>query len=450
MSRIVFLAAALFCSLVTSAEAATATAERVRVEEEGIVYYVLEVRFEAAVGEANDLTVTITGDEVAFDDAGAAIDAQGECTNTGPNRAVCSSAGASLSIRPVSLGDGGDRVRIETEATGGIRARGGPGDDRLFGGDGTDYLFAGPGDDLVDGGRSGDTINGGGGRDELRAGERASAYEFDFIEDGDSDRAPDSDTIVGHADQTTLSYRSRTRPVVVDLSSGIGGADGEVDRVTGITLVEGGTGPDELFGTSGGDYIRGNSGADYIRGRGGDDGVLGQRGRDRVYGGTGDDLASDDSDNAVDIQHCGPGDDLVSSSDKRDLLRRSCEDGAWTTSPDLGEFNRITAQPALGRRLAVFRSTCREFPKCSGRIVLQTRGSRAVLGRGRFEFRRYRGDDPDGARRHEIVVVLNERGRDWVGRGGYVRVTIISRYDCNGCLNPPPPAKTGFTTYMRR
>jgi Ca2+-binding RTX toxin-like protein len=239
---------------------------------------------------------------------------------------------------------------------------------------------------------------------------------------------------------------------MVNLRGETGGAPGEGDVLTGINLVQGGTGDDVLLGTSIDDFIRGNDGDDLIRAFEGNDGVQGNRGRDRVFGGAGDDVASDDSDNAVDAQHCGPGEDYVPSSDKRDLLRHNCEDGGWSSAPDLGGdlINRITTRPALGRSLAVFRSTCVESPKCSGRIVLKTRGSRETLGRGKFEFRQYRGDNPDDAPRHEIVAVLNKRGREWVDGGGYVRVTIVSQHDCNGCLNPRPPARTGFTTYMRR
>lgn len=451
MSRIALLTTVLFFLLSTGAQAATATGERVRVEEEGIVYYVLVVQYEAGAGESNDLTVTLADADVVFDDAGAPIEARGdECTNTSPRRVVCSSSDDSLSLRPVLLGDGGDQVRIETDITNSARARGGPGDDRLYGSDGTDYLFGGPGDDLVDGGSYGDTIDGGGGRDELRAGELGDDFTTDIIKDGDRDRTANSDTIVGNPDQTYLTYKARKRPITIDLAAGTAGADGENDKLTGITQVEGGRGDDTLLGSRSGEFIRGNAGDDIIRGRAGDDLLRGERGRDRLFGGTGDDRADSDSDNAVDIQHCGPGSDFVSASDKRDLLRGSCEDGAWSASPDTGEFNRITVNPAIGRRVAVFRSTCREFPKCSGRILLQTRGSREVLGSGRFEFRRYRGSNPDNAPRHEIVAVLNERGRDRLARGGFVRVTIISRWDCMGCLNPPPPAKTGFTTWMKR
>jgi hypothetical protein len=452
MTRIALLAMALFWSLSAAAQAATATGTRVRVEEEGDVYYVLEVRYAAGGGESNDVTVTFTGEEVAFEDSAAAIEAQGECTNTSPNRAVCSSSDASLSLRPVLLGDGSDQLRIDADASRTIRARGGPGDDRLYGGSDTEYLFAGPGDDLVDGGPGGDTINGGGGRDELRAGELANDFATDFIEDGDEDRSADDDTIVGHPDRTYVTYRARRRRVMIDLAAGVAGARGERDNLVGITLVEGGRAGDLVAGSPADDFIRGNRGADEIRGLGGDDVLRGEGGADHVYGGRGDDVADDsDTDNEVDIHSCGSGYDFVGRTDKRDRLRRSCEDGAWWSVPDaLGDqLNRITVRPSISRDQVIFRSTCHDYPRCKGRIRLKTPDRRELLGRGRFQFRRRSNRDPATARRHDVVVDLNERGRERLRRGGYVRVVIVSRYDCLGCLNPPPPV-AGLTTRRRR
>jgi len=450
MTRSLLLAiicATSIISLPAVAGAATVTGTRVLIEDapNAVPIYNLRVVYDDEQGEPNDVMATVTQKQVIFEDSSAELEAEGVCARTTPHRVECSN-GDDVAVRRVALGDGDDRVRFGPGRPYIVRVAGGAGDDDIVGSGNSDRLFGGSGDDAVDGGGGGDTIDGGLGSDVLRAG---SDGAYDIVIDGDSDRATSPDTITGQPGRTTVSYRERRTPVAVNLRAGTGGAPGEGDTLTGITLLEGGTGDDVLGGSSDDDFIRGNDGDDVIRASEGSDGVQGNRGRDRVYGGAGDDLASDDSDNAVDSQHCGPGEDFVSSSDKRDVLRR-CEDGAWTTSPDAGDIpNRITAQPAFDGRLAVFRSTCREVPKCSGRIVLKARGSRAILGRGSFEFRRY-GGNPDNAPRHEIVAVLNRRGREWVGDGGYVRVTIVSQYDCNGCLNPPPPGRTGFTTYMRR
>jgi Ca2+-binding RTX toxin-like protein len=327
----------------------------------------------------------------------------------------------------------------------------GPGDDQLYGGNESDRLFAGPGNDLVDGGTGGDTINGGGGRDELRAGELANDFQTDAIADGDGDESADDDRIVGHPGRTVVIYRARRRPLMIDLAAGTAGAKGERDELTGITSVIAGRGADHVVGSAAGEFIVGERGADEIRAFGGDDRLRGEGGADRLYGGRGDDIADDlDTDDAVDIHSCGAGSDVVGLTDKRDRLRHSCEDGAWSSQPNTGDFSRITAHPTIRGRRAIFESTCREDPRCKGRIRLVAADTRELLGTGSFRFKRYRGNDPDAAPRHDIVAELTDLGVERLERGTRVRVVIVSRWDCMGCLNPPPPARTGFTTRMKR
>lgn len=443
--------AALSCMFPVAAEAATATGTRVFVEEgiQGLPdSYSLAVHYEGEPGEANDVTVTIAGKVVAFEDAGAEIEARGGCTSDGPSRVVCSPSGDDgLGHINVELGDGDDLVRIETDRDRSVRRiLGGPGDDTLQGVSASERLFGGPGDDVVDGGPGSDAINGGGGRDELRGGEPTNDSDFDFIHDGERDGSAASDTIVVHPGQGQLDYGSRRRRVTVDLQAGVAGAAGERDTLSGISSVVGGNGPDIMLGTDGFDFFRGGAGADRLEGRGSRDLLYGQKGADRVFGGAGDDHMSEDSDNARDIQSCGRGEDWVTSSDKRDRLRPSCEEGAWLNNPRLtatDEINRITVQPELSRRRAVFRTTCAGSDGCSGRITLLTAGQRELLGRGPIEIRRPRSG------RHDIVVRLNARGRQYLRRGGYVRVVIFSRDPCNGCTNPRS-VKSGFTTFMKR
>ncbi len=304
----------------------------------------------------------------------------------------------------------------------------------------------------MDGGPGSDTIDGGGGRDELRGGEPADEFEHDFIRDGERDGSVASDTIVAHPGQATLSYASRRKRVVVDLPAGVAGAPGEHDSVDGITAVVGGRGPDIMIGRNRFEFFRGGAGADRLVGRGGDDLLYGQRGPDRVLGKAGDDRMSENADNARDVLSCGHGHDAVHISDKRDLLRPACEDGAWSTARDPAgdELNWITAHPILGRGRAIFRSTCSESPRCRGRIVLKAPGNRRSLGSGRFRFRRTQFRDARTAPRRRVVARLNKRGRNHVRRERNVRVVIISRRDCSGCTNRPPAVKTGFTIDMRR
>lgn len=296
----------------------------------------------------------------------------------------------------------------------------------------------------MDGGAGGDTINGGGGRDELRGGEPATPFEFDLIVDGERDGEAASDTIVGHPGQAGLSYASRRERVTVDLPAGVAGARGEQDSLSGISSVVGGEGPDIMLATDTGASLMGGRGADRIEGGRAGDRLSGGGGRDRVFGGGGDDLLFDNSDNARDMNSCGPGEDWVESSDRRDRLRRNCEDAGWLRSRR-ADPSRITVQPAILRRRAVFRLTCSDREGCRGRITLVTAGGRLFLGRGRIAISRARNSE----RRHEVVVPLNARGRKYLRRGGYVRVVIFGSGRPCGCLNPMP-VKSGFTTLMKR
>jgi hypothetical protein len=444
MTRTALLTAAtcatIVCTFPAAAGAATVTGTLEPVDGERPDYRSLDMRFEGEPGEANQLTMTVTTEEVVFEDLGAEIEVRGACASTGPNRAVCS-AGDDRRYKWIELGDGDDQLQIENGSL--IEVWGGEGNDTLHGGSGPERIDGELGDDLVDGGAGIDTIIGGGGSDELRADEAATPFEHDVIIDGERDESAASDTIVGRSGLVSLSYASRRERVTVDLRAGVAGAAGEQDRLIDIHVVGGGEGPDVLLGSDGDDSFGGGGGADRIEGRGGDDYLTGGDGADRVSGGPGNDGSDGNLDNVRDIQNCGSGDDFVADSDKRDRLRPSCEDASWLRSP--GAHERITVHPAISRRRAVFRSTCAARAGCRGRITLVTAGQRLGLGRGRIDIERTRKQI-----RHKVVVRLNARGRKHMRRGGYVRVVIFSPgRPCHGCTNPRP-VKSGFTTRMKR
>jgi hypothetical protein len=147
-----------------------------------------EVFYAAAPGERNRLLVAYAGDalSVTVTDPGAVVTPGESCTAVDEHtvRCVPRSGGLSTFLQAVraDLGDLGDEVRTTRPGPapiGGVRANGGPGDDRLFGG-------AGP-----------DVLDGGGGRDELYGG-----AEGDVVTDGDLDGAagdagPGADVLAG-------------------------------------------------------------------------------------------------------------------------------------------------------------------------------------------------------------------------------------------------------------
>jgi hypothetical protein len=429
--------------------AATATGTRVVIEEgvQGLPdTYGLMVDYEGSPGEGNDVTVTISGNQVAIEDPGIEIERRGECALDRPGRVVCSSGDEYLVSTRVAAGDGDDRVQAAEDDERRVLVEGGPGGDTLTGGMSGEQLLGGPGDDVVDGGPGTDTINGGDGSDQLRAGELIGTLGVDLIVDGESDESAGQDTIDGEG-HASLSYRSRKKGVTVDLEAGDAGAPGEHDRISGIATVFGSEGPDVMLGTDDGDLLRGHEGDDRLEGRGGNDLLLADRGTDRVIGGGGDDSLSGPDDDARDGLNCGHGDDLVVESDRRDRLRANCEKARWLASRR-SPPSQITVQPRLTRRRAIFRTTCRDFTRCRhAEIRLLSADSRRLLGRADIDpRRRRRASDP----LYKVVVRLNAHARKRLRRGLNVRVVIFSPgTPCGGCSNPRP-ATSGFTTRMKR
>ena len=165
-----------------------------------------EVRYVAAPGEANDLTVAYAADalSVTVTDPGAAITATGSCTSLSTHSAVCKApnppfpiAGQFVQSTRAELGDMNDRAittRPGPNVIGGIDAFGGPGNDVLIGS---------PTDDRLDGGGGTDTLTGGDGSDVISDGDTTAP-------DASSSTSPTAGPTARPA-RTTRSAGSRTR-----------------------------------------------------------------------------------------------------------------------------------------------------------------------------------------------------------------------------------------------
>ena len=181
----------------------------------------LEVTFQAAPGEANELRMVPDPDGVRIVDSGAEIVAGAFCRVVAPNDARCGPPAPEGLLATALTGDGSDRViaRVGNVVLGpgrdfgvvvGATVFGGSGDDMVrakgtgaivtgdagadevlgFGGDqylaggsGRDHVIGGPGADRIEAGRGGDTIAGGTGRDDISAG-----AGDDFVRASDPDR----------------------------------------------------------------------------------------------------------------------------------------------------------------------------------------------------------------------------------------------------------------------
>ena len=203
----------------------------------------IDLEFVAAAGEANVVTVSLSGGVYSITDS-VAITAGAGCTQAGPNQVNCPSTG----VRRVTAtaDDLNDRVTVTAASPSGSFIHGGPGADQLRGG---------PKSDHIHGGGDNDRLFGEGGSDELDGG-------------------LGNDTLDGGTGSDTVTYESRTAPVRIDLSFKIGGLTGgeiaanERDGIlANVENAIGGEGNDEVIGGEAYNTLSGGpGGADIICG----------------------------------------------------------------------------------------------------------------------------------------------------------------------------------------
>ncbi len=107
--------------------------------------------------------------------------------------------------------------------------------------------------------------------------------------------------------------------VLVDVDTG--GGDDYLDirpEIAIATILQGGTGDDQIRGGDGPDEIRGGDGNDRLYGREGNDRIFGDRGSDRLLGGAGDDQLDGGQDD--DTLYGGNHDDTLLGSDGDDAI----------------------------------------------------------------------------------------------------------------------------------
>ena len=231
---------------------------------------------------------------------------------------------------------------------------GGPGADTLRGEAGADVLNGDAGDDVLDGGAGGDTHAGGAGHDSADYTARIASVTVDLdgaADDGETAEAdnvrPDverllggagddtltgnnaanvleggggndlldpgrgsGDLAIGGADTDTVTYASRTAPVVADLD-GVAddGEAGENDAIsTDVENLTGGSANDRLTGGVAGNVLSGGSGNDVLDGGAGADLLLGGAGTDTADYTARAAAVTADSDGQADDGEAGEGD----------------------------------------------------------------------------------------------------------------------------------------------
>ena len=190
-------AAALAVSLAVGlgSMAAPAGAASVSVNGTGTV-----VRFDAALGETNALSISGSGTQLVLTDPAASITG---CPASGPGQVTCTISPQGLEVLLVTLGDRDDRATVgrgfHTVIEGGF------GDDRLVGGTGAagDELFGGVGDDTIEARGGSDFLAGEAGADVLRGGDQGDSLDGGFGDDRVIGDAGD-DFLLGGAGDDTL------------------------------------------------------------------------------------------------------------------------------------------------------------------------------------------------------------------------------------------------------
>ena len=281
------------------------------------------IRFAAAPGEANDLTVTVEGGAVRFRDV-VPIELRGTACRhvSGPSEVLCERPLPGSAI-VLELGDGDDRLATD------VSAELGPGDDEatltgrarvvgasvehrsLRGGPGDDVLVGSPDSDGLSGDGGADVIRGEGGDDllwpaDIGRGDRVR----DLLDGGDGiDRVSYSGPDPVHVDLTAPAAGEDDVRGVEDINGGSG--NDILIGGPGANKLDGGLGDDRVEGRDGADALSGgDNGADVVSGEGGDDTLWGGVGADVLDGGEGIDLLYA-VDQWPDVLRCGPGDDTV-------------------------------------------------------------------------------------------------------------------------------------------
>ena len=313
------------------------------------------VFYEAAPGEVNKLTISLSGGTYTLSDPGVTITAQPACASAGA--AVTCPAAAIIGIT-ANAGDGADSITNATATPstlsggdGNDSLAGGTGNDTLRGNKGVDTHTGGAGDDFIDvRGDRGDVVNCGDGNDTVM-GDAADviAADCETVDRGGAPPAaspgpsagpsPAVEGLLGPAESRRLDPGACT-------SDKLG--TGENDRLAGTAL------GDSLFGLQGNDVLKGRRGDDCLFGGGGSDRMSGSEGDDRLLGDDsragvgGNDRLFGNAGN--DLLAAGSGDDRLTSGGGRNRL--SAGAGNDRLNGVNGSFARLNCGSGSDRVLA--------------------------------------------------------------------------------------------------
>src|SRR4051812_5899281 len=255
--------------------------------------------FTAAAGEANRLTLTISGNRVVYTEGGGLniTEAEADCDGTGTPVVSCEIdhvPATPVYFAGADLGDMDDRATaaFPADSTLSVGFSGGAGVGELdaaasqsssvSGGDGVDTLTVGRGQNSIVGGPDNDIETGG------PAGSRTEYSMGAGVPDG-------ADDIRGGPGLDVVSYEGRTARITAAADGAAGsGEDGEGDKIaTAVEGIQGGSAGDLITASPAVDgALSGYGGNDRLVGGPGDDTLFGGEGDDTLEGGAGDDVAA--------------------------------------------------------------------------------------------------------------------------------------------------------------
>jgi Ca2+-binding RTX toxin-like protein len=428
LGRALALAGVLVLAAGTAADAATLTGKvRPGTEEtDGTPFG--PVRYRAAPGEVNRLTVREGRGRIVYRDPGAVIRTRGNCRSVSLHVARCP---YSESSARVNLGNQADTARLRVDFAPNVI--GGPGPDRIFGGTGFDTLKGKGGRDTIRGGGGGDEIYGGGGSDRM-----LGAGGDDILYDDRPDGPTSGDLFDGGAGKgDTVDYSKRTKALDLDFARSPVNSSREGDRIVRVENANGGDGPDRIAGTARRDILSGNGGDDRILGRGGPDYVEGRAGDDTVVGGGGGDILLGDE--GKDALEGGDGNDTIHSTDRfaggrnPDREPDAVRCGGGSDNVDGGPRDTITGceiaspwegvlwmkvEPEVAGDQATFTTECHPEAgdACAGTISLKSPEG-VVYGSGSFSL-------PENSKKATFSITLTAEGQAALAAGGVVVVSM--------------------------
>jgi Ca2+-binding RTX toxin-like protein len=241
--------------------------------------------FTAAPGEANVVTMGISGANVVVNDSGAPLTVGAGCAAAGTNQATC----AGVTRITAALGDADDQFHNNTAIP--SRVSGDGGNDIIHGGTGPDALLGEAGIDQLFGHEGDDTLNTRGGLADLAdCGPGNDTLVYDSL-DHVSTTCENTGPTPPPPGPGTAPPPPSGAPVIPPAPPGSKDPAGfSLPNGACPTRFLGTANGDRIDGTDQGDRMFGMAGDDVLNALGGDDCLLGMDGKDSLYGAGGADL----------------------------------------------------------------------------------------------------------------------------------------------------------------